>query len=283
MAPWILVSASVGYLAGHALGNLLTGVRGNATGLQDSRALVVIMAVVFAVSIACVYFMYARSRMATMEAAAQATMRSAAENQLKMLQSQLEPHMLFNTLANLRVLIGLDPSRAQDMLDHIISFLRATLEASRAGSHPLSAEFARIADYLAMMQVRMGSRLHFEIDLPAALSSLMIPPLLLQPLVENAIKHGLEPKIAGGSIIVRARREGDMLTLSVRDTGDGPGLPTGSGTHFGLQHVRERIATVYGKTATLDMRDAGDAEGGTLVQVRIPATYPGFPTDEARR
>ena len=129
--------------------------------------------------------------------------------------------MLFNTLANLRVLIGLDAPRAQAMLDHLNAYLRATLGASRAPWHPLSAEFDRLADYLALMAVRMGPRLQVVLDLPDELRRLPLPPLLLQPLVENAIKHGLEPKVAGGRIEVGARRDGDMLELSVRDSGVG--------------------------------------------------------------
>src|SRR5690606_23871824 len=121
--------------------------------------------------------------------------RDAAEAKLKLLESQLEPHMLFNTLANLRVLIGLDPARAQAMLDQLIAFLRATLSASRAPMHPLSAEFARVADYLELMKIRMGERLVVELTLPDTLVGHPVPPLILQPLVENAIKHGLEPHV----------------------------------------------------------------------------------------
>src|SRR2546428_7082195 len=129
--------------------------------------------------------------MAGMEPNEKAAKHSAAESKLKLLESKLEPHMLFNTLANLGVLIGTDPPRAQAMLDRLIAFLRATLEASRSGSHPLAAEFARIADYLELMQVRMGARLRSRLELPDDLAALPVPPLLLQPLVENAIQHGL--------------------------------------------------------------------------------------------
>ena len=131
-------------------------------------------------------------RLSSMRIQAEAAQRQAAENQLQLLQSQLEPHMLFNTLANLRVLIGIDPERAQAMLDRLIAFLRATLNASRRPSHPLAAEFTHLDDYLALMAVRMGPRLQVHFDLPEALGPLPVPPLLLQPLVENAIKHGLE-------------------------------------------------------------------------------------------
>jgi len=126
-------------------------------------------------------------RLASARAQAEAAQRLAAENQLRMLQSQLEPHMLFNTLANLRVLIGLDPNRAQAMLDRLIAFLRATLNASRTTLHPLSSEFQHVDDYLALMTIRMGPRLSVKLDLPADLGTVQVPPLLLQPLVENCI------------------------------------------------------------------------------------------------
>ena len=183
--------------------------------------------------------------------------------------------MLFNTLANLRVLIGLDAAAAQQMLDRLIAFLRATLEASRAQQHPLADEFARVEDYLALMAIRMGPRLVPRLDLPEALRSLPVPPLLLQPLVENAIKHGLEPHVQGGRLSVTARRDGEMLTLEVRDTGRG--LPSGtdtSGTRFGLAQVRERLATLYGPRATLELQAAGDGEGGTCARIRLPLDTP---------
>ncbi len=139
--------------------------------------------------LAATYFFVSRGRLAAALMRAETAQRQAAENQLRLLESQLEPHMLFNTLANLRVLIGMDPPRAQAMLDQLIAFLRATLSASRSGSHPLREEFARLQDYLALMKVRMGERLQPVFELPAELAELAIPPLLLQPLVENAIKH----------------------------------------------------------------------------------------------
>jgi LytS/YehU family sensor histidine kinase len=178
--------------------------------------------------------------------------------------------MLFNTLANLRVLIGLDPPRAQAMLDRLIAFLRATLSASRLKLHPLADEFARVDDYLALMAIRMGPRLQTALDLPPALAALPVPPLLLQPLVENSIKHGLEPKVEGGRITVSALREGRSLVLRVRDTGVGLEGTRADGTRFGLQQVRERLKTLYGADASLHIEAAPDTDGGTLVTLHLP-------------
>ena len=229
-------------------------------------------------------------RLASARTQAEAAQRQAAETQLRLLQSQLEPHMLFNTLANLRVLVGLDPARAQDMLDHLIAYLRATLSASRTAAHPLATEFQRVDDYLALMAVRMGPRLQVVLDLPKALRPLSVPPMLLQPLVENAIKHGLEPQVQGGRIEVRARQQGAQLWLTVRDTGVGlqaathplsppnPASPTAPAAHggggFGMAQVRERLATLYGPAASATLTPADDAEGGTVVTLRLPLPVP---------
>jgi len=209
----------------------------------------------------------ARLSLAQTQAQAEAAQRQAAESQLTLLQSQLEPHMLFNTLANLRVLIDHDPTRAQAMLDHLVAYLRATLNASRTLMHPLSVEFDRLRDYLALMQVRMGARLTCTLDLPPELADVPVPALLLQPLVENAIQHGLEPKVEGGTIAVRARLHGDRLTLEVLDTGVGLS-PEREQTGFGLTQVRERLATLYGAHGTLELTP--DRTGATVARVTFP-------------
>jgi sensor histidine kinase YesM len=172
------------------------------------------------------------------------------------------------------VLIGLDPQRAQAMLDRLIGFLRATLTASRQDQHPLAAEFHHTDDYLALMAVRMGPRLAVRLQLPDELGTLPLPPLLLQPLVENAIKHGLEPKVEGGRIEVTAQRIGAQLQLQVRDTGVGLGAARSAGgtagTGFGLEQVRTRLATLYGTRAALTLTPAVDAEGGALATLTLP-------------
>lgn len=203
--------------------------------------------------------------------------RQAAESQLKLLESQLEPHMLFNTLANLRVLISTDPERATTMLDHMVAYLRATLGGSRAVMHPMQLEFDRLRDYLELMAVRMGPRLSYTLDLPPELANHPVPPLLLQPLVENAIKHGLEPKVEGGSIKVAARRDGDRVVLEVSDTGVGGigGAPTSGDTEpkgFGLSQVAERLKTTYGASSTITF--VADKTYTTLARVVFPLQKP---------
>ena len=269
MLACILVGTALGYTLGTAVGDAVTGFK--TASLLDNRAAIAISGVV---AVAATWYFYATERLRAEQAATEAARRQAAESQLMLLQSQLEPHMLFNTLANLRVLITLDPPRAQDMLDRLIGFLRATLGASRAQMHPLSAEFDRLADYLALMALRMGPRLQVQLTLPHALRALPVPPLLLQPLVENCIRHGLEPKVAGGRIEVRAEQRGQRLCLTVRDTGIGltatePATADGA-SHYGTQHVAARLATLYGTQARFSLGPAPGTEGGVLAEVNLP-------------
>jgi signal transduction histidine kinase len=267
--PTILLGTAGGIQIGYALAGWLLGIPASLPAFGDWRSWFVILSTSLLVSIGVTGFFWSRSRLAAAEAQTQRAKSAAAENQLKLLESQLEPHMLFNTLANLRVLIALDPPRAQAMLDRLIAFLRATLNASRVGTHALSAEFDRSSDYLALMQIRMGPRLQFAFELPHELRDTPVPPLLLQPLVENCITHGLEPKIEGGRIEVRAARDGQMLVLTVRDNGAGllPSTPT-PGTGFGTQQVRDRLATLYGARATLTL--TAIAERGAEARITLP-------------
>jgi sensor histidine kinase YesM len=223
---------------------------------------------------------YARGQARSHRAQIAAATHAATLARLNLLQSQLEPHMLFNTLANLRALISADPQRAQQMLDHLIAFLRATLNASRQAEHPLAEEFARIDDYLALMKVRMGARLRASTTLPPELAALPVPPLLLQPLVENAIKHGLEPQRGPGDLHVSAAIDGTMLVLAVSDSGRGLEAaaaararePVDAGSGFGVAQVRERLHTLHGDAARFTL--APRAEGGTLAEIRLPIATP---------
>jgi len=271
MGPWLVASAVTGYFGGSLLADWLTGQHHTRNPLGDDlRPLALILMLSLGFTVGAVYFFYSRGRLDALHAAHEAARRSAAEAQLKLLQSQLEPHMLFNTLANLRVLIATDPLRAQAMLDRLIAFLRATLAASRSGTHALADEFARVDDYLALMAVRMGPRLAVRLDLPETLRALPVPALLLQPLVENAIRHGLEPQARGGRIDVSARRDADALLLEVRDTGRGPAPDAVSEGGFGLRQVRGRLAALFDERAVLTLHDAADDEGGVLARVRLP-------------
>ncbi|RJG00106.1 sensor histidine kinase [Noviherbaspirillum saxi] len=204
------------------------------------------------------------------KARAAAIEKQALQAQLQMLQAQIEPHMLFNTLANLQGLIAVDAARAQHMLDQLIQYLRATLASSRSEQTSLAHEFSLMDAYLGLMQVRMGSRLSYHLQLPDEMHGLNIPPMLLQPLVENAIKHGVEPKVGGGRIEVEALREQNMLVLRVRDTGLGLGATPADqrSTRLGVANTRERLRALYGEAATFFL--GPNVPCGAIAELRIP-------------
>jgi signal transduction histidine kinase len=271
MAPIVVLSTLGGHAFGITLADTILGHTRTQGVFGGGRALLAVLIVCLVVALGAVYFFHSRARLALLREDAGRASRAAAEAQLRLLLSQLEPHMLFNTLANLRVLIGSDPPRAELMLNRLIGFLRATLAASRHTEHTLAEEFDRLADFLSLMAVRMGQRLQVEFHLPDELRSASVPTLLLQPLVENSIRHGLEPRVLGGRVIVRARSDGDALVLTVSDTGVGLAgsmPPTGSG--FGLTQVRKRLAHVYGDRAVLRIEPADGDGVGTRVSVRLP-------------
>jgi hypothetical protein len=191
------------------------------------------------------------------------------EAQLKLLQGQIEPHFLFNTMANEQSLIDFDPERAKLMLERFTDYLRSSLGQLRGEQTTLAQEFAMLEAYLGLMQLRMGERLQTRLALPADLSGTQLPPLLLQPLVENAIHHGLEPKIEGGTVTVSALRADDQLVLEVSDDGqglDGPRRRNGNGV--ALDNIRARLTAAFGPRATLELlpRDGG----GTCARILIP-------------
>lgn len=261
----------VGFYAGDWLAYQLIG-PADPSRTADTRDGAIGLYITIAAGAVGSFYFHTRGKAAALAAAIAAAERDAAEAKLKLLETQLEPHMLFNTLANLRVLITLDPPRAVAMLDRLNGYLRATLGGSRATLHPLAQEFERLADYLELMAVRMGPRLRYALDLPEELGTVPVPPLLLQPLVENAIRHGLEPQVEGGSITVQARREhavdGDRLVLRVLDTGAGLSGPATTAGGFGLTQVRERLQTLHGDRASLAL--AAEPGGGTRATIAVP-------------
>lgn len=264
---YMLVAATLGYVLGTAIGDAYAGRSTWDMISQSPRRLFGIWISGMAISGFFVMGFYQRAK-------AEDLRRQASEAKLKLLETQLEPHMLFNTLANLRVLIQTDPPRAVAMLDRLNDYLRATLRGSRAdaGTHTLADEFARLGDYLELMAVRMGPRLAYGFHVADDLQSHPVPSLLLQPLVENAIRHGLEPRVEGGRIDVSARREGQTLRIDVADTGVGiaPDAPQRADPAggFGLAQVRERVASLPGGAGAVQV--ISQPGHGTTVQLTLP-------------
>lgn len=198
--------------------------------------------------------------------------RQAQRSDLKLavLQAQVEPHFLFNTLASLRSLIRQDPARAEAMLDALSDHLRATIPRLRADLESLESTLGQqidlCASYLALMQVRMGQRLRFDVDVDAATRAMPFPPLMLISLVENAIKHGIEPKAGPGWIGIRARCTESALEVCVED--DGRGLMPGTSSGIGLANIREQLRTRHGERAGLAV--AARDGGGVVATLVLP-------------
>lgn len=266
----------LGYLAGTAAGDAYS--QQSTLGMLMQSPSRVWGVVLFSVGISLGFLAYFYQREKGLELERQAT-----EARLKLLETQLEPHMLFNTLANLRVLIQTDPPRAVAMLDRLGDYLRATLRGSRtdaaAGTHTLADEFSRLNDYLELMAVRMGPRLRHTLQAPDDLLPHPVPPLLLQPLVENAIRHGLEPRVEGGQITVSARQDGPHLLIEVADTGVGmePTRLAAADGGFGLAQVRERVATLGSGSSTGQVQVLSQPGMGTTVRLKLPLHKPSSP------
>jgi hypothetical protein len=193
-----------------------------------------------------------------------------ADLRLSVLQAQVEPHFLFNTLASLRLLIREDPARAESVLDALVQHLRATIPQLRDGEAGVHSTLGQQLDicrgYLDLMRVRLGERLQIEVDVEAELRALPFPPLLLITLVENAIKHGVEPKRGTARIVIDARRTDSGLQVTVSD--DGVGLTPGPSSGLGLANIREQLKARFGDRAQL-LVDAR-ARGGTRAALHIP-------------
>jgi hypothetical protein len=196
--------------------------------------------------------------------------KRAAEARLQLLQGQMEPHFLFNTLANVQSLIDSDAPRAKLMLDAFVDYLRASVTRLRDGDGTLGDELAMAEAYLALMRMRMGERLAYRIDADEALRALPMPRLLLQPLVENALLHGLEPKLDGGRVTIHARRAGRHLLIEVHDDGLGRSATARrvGGQGVALDNLRERLRTRYAGDAALAL-DFPPA-GGAHASLRLP-------------
>jgi sensor histidine kinase YesM len=193
--------------------------------------------------------------------------KNAALTELKLLQSQMEPHFLFNTLSTVMSLMDSDTEKARRMLESFTAFLRSSLLIARSPTITLAQEMDVVKSYLAVIQVRMGRRLAFRIDVPENLLDCSIPPLLVQPLVENAVKHGLEPSIGGGEVSLVAVRDNDAVRIVVADTGRGIS-EMGQGSGIGLSNIRDRLELMYGGRGRLVLEE--NSPRGVKATIEIP-------------
>ncbi len=202
----------------------------------------------------------AKAEVATLE-------RRLLEAQMATLQAQIEPHFLFNTLALIGQLIETDPPQAARIHQNLIEYLRATLPQMRAtGGGTLGRQVQLSRSYLAIMQARMKDRLKVNFDVPASLEHAPFPPMMLQTLIENAIKHGLEPKIEGGRIDISAQLDNGFMQVNVRDNGAGFNMHADEGV--GLANIRERLRLLYENRAELIIE--APLDGGAIAAIRVP-------------
>lgn len=197
-----------------------------------------------------------------------ATEKELTVARLSLLHAQVEPHFLYNTLASAQLLARSDPPRADEMLGHLIQYLRHSLPRSEDAPSTLGEELERALAYLEILKIRMGARLEVQVDIPDALRATPLPPMMLQTLVENAIKHGLEPRTSGGTVWIRARDQDERVAVTVAD--DGEGFQTkGGGTGIGLKNVRERLQLLHGDAASLAV--VANFPTGVAATITVPA------------
>lgn len=219
------------------------------------------------------YFFFSRERISQTEAQLQQEQiksltleKKTLETHLKLLQAQIEPHFLFNTLSNILSLLESDPERGKAMLEDLTRYLRASLSRTRGKMTTLGQEMDLVRAYLDICKVRMEERLRYTIEVPDKLRDMPFPPMLVQPLVENAVKHGLETKIEGGEILIKAEDQDGCYRLVVADTGSG--LSEDSVAGLGLTNVRERLSALFNRKARLLLEE--NQPSGLKVIMEIP-------------
>ena len=201
-----------------------------------------------------------------------ATEKELTVARLNLLHAQVEPHFLYNTLASAQVLTRSDPARADAMLGNLILYLRHSLPRTEDAPSTLGEELERARAYLDILAIRMGPRLALQVDVPEALRKLVFPPMMLQTLVENAIKHGLEPKPGGGTVWILARPVDGVVAVTVADDGRGFSAE-GGGTGIGLRNVRERLRLAYGNSASFAI--VANFPSGVAATITVPLALEG--------
>ncbi len=214
-------------------------------------------------------------RVASMRRAEQAsvvqttTEKELTVAKLSLLHAQVEPHFLYNTLASAQLLTRTDPARADEMLGNLIMYLRHSLPRTEDSLSTIGDELERAQAYLDILKIRMGSRLSLQVEVPPQLRSVLFPTMMLQTLVENAIKHGLEPKPGGGTVWILARAHDNTVSVTVADDGRGFSAE-GGGTGIGLRNVRERLRLAYGSAAAFAI--VANFPSGVAATITVPNT-----------
>jgi sensor histidine kinase YesM len=268
----LVIPMIVGSLAGTVLGSFIAG-KNLSLFLQEYWFFiqVVLFGIFFGAIIS--YFFISREKLSTTQAQMQeekikrlTSEKRVIEANLRLLQAQIEPHFLFNTLSNILSLLDTDPKKGQSMLMDLTRYLRTSLSKARGGTTTLGQELEMVKAYLNIFKVRLEDRLYYKLDVPQSIKDLPFPPMLIQPLVENAIRHGIEPKVEGGAVTIRARKNGNVLRVEIVDTGTG--LHEDGTTGLGLSNVKERLQSLYGDKGRLILEE--NRPSGLKVIIEVP-------------
>ena len=272
VAPALFIGTIVGSFIGSVASGLSPSILFKINGLFVQ---ILILGVVFGSIIT--YFFSSRERIAASEVQLQeekikrlTSEKKVVEANLKLLQAQIEPHFLFNTLSNVVSLLDTDLPKGKSMLVDFIQYLRTSLSKMREETTTLGQEVDMICAYLNIYKIRMGDRLQFQIDVPGDMSDLPLPPLLIQPLVENAIQHGLESTVEGGQILIGAETKDGILRLTVVD--NGPGFSQERDSGMGLANIRDRLQSLYGRNARLIIEE--NQPHGVKATIEVPHGKP---------
>ena len=254
----IIIALTIGSIVGVLLGTVVSGIGPSIFFQKYSLIQMIILGLLFGSIIS--YFFVSRETITTTKALVQEerikrliSEKKAVEVNLKLLQAQIEPHFLFNTLSNILSLLETDLDKGKHMLEDLIHYLRTSLSKTREDTTTIGQEMEMIRAYMNIFKVRMGDRLRYKMDIPDNLKNLPFSPMLIQPLVENAIKHGLEPKIEGGEVSISGEKIGETLRLEIADTGVGFYEEGDPGT--GLSNIRERLQSIYGDKGRLILEE----------------------------
>jgi LytS/YehU family sensor histidine kinase len=257
--------------------NLLAGVDWAGMAVAPTLAVLIVGAgaMLYGLAVAVFYLLSEFVRAQAAERHGLEAQLAAQQAELRLLRAQIDPHFLFNSLNSISALTTIAPASARDMTLRLAAFFRRSLGLEAQGQVTLSEEMALVGDFLAIEKVRFGERLAVEEVIDATTADCLLPPMLIQPLVENAVKHGIRHLVEGGVVRIAATRTGSQLRIAVsngvdRDAaGDGNGNGKEEGTGLGLANVRQRLAAAYGHEASLHWRREADT---FVVELTLPAT-----------
>jgi sensor histidine kinase YesM len=254
----IFIAMAIGSVVGVLLGTVATGIGPSIFFQKYSFFQMIILGILFGSIIS--YFFISREAISATKTLVQeerikrlTSEKKVAESNLRLLQAQIEPHFLFNTLSNILSLLETDLDKGRCMLEDLIHYLRTALSKTRGDTTTIGQEMEMIRSYMNIFKVRMGERLRYKVDVPDKINDIPFPPMLIQPLVENAIKHGLEPKIEGGEVFIHGEENEEILRLEIADTGVGFYEDGNFGT--GLSNIRERLISLYGEKGRLILEE----------------------------